>query len=77
MMLFADAFDVILSDIFSSRFTNASKFKGMFIEDTSLVLISVSKAGAKSLSEKTSGLNGTIPLDLKPYVQTIFFALQK
>ena len=65
MMLFADAFDVTLSDISISffRLTNASQFKGIFIEDASLVLISVSKAGAKSLSEKTSGLNSTIPLN--------------
>ena len=64
-MLFADAFCVTLSDIsiFSSRLTNAFRFKGIFIEDASSELISVSKAGAKLLSEKTSGLNGTIPLN--------------
>ena len=62
-MLFADAFDVTLSDIsiYFFRLTNASQFKGIFIEDASLVLISVNKAGAKSLSKKTSGLNSTIP----------------
>ena len=64
-MLFADAFDVKLSDIsiYFFRLTNASQFKGIFIEDASLVLISVNKAGAKSLSKKTSGLNSTIPLN--------------
>ena len=64
-MLFGDAFDVTLSDIsiFSFRLTNAFHFKGIFIEDASLLPIFVSKAGAKSLSEKTSGLNGTIPLN--------------
>ena len=64
-MLFADAFDVSFSDIsiFFFRLTNASQFKGIFIKDASLVLISASKTGTKSLSEKTLGLNGTIPLN--------------
>ena len=67
-MLFADLFDVTLSDIsiFSFRLTNASQFKGIFIEDACLVPIFVSKVGAKSLSKKNIRIEWHNSTKLKP-----------